>query len=252
LAVTTNAAGRAAAAGLTPTGSGALQIGASATFQGQTAVATIVQTNVMTAAQAAAVSAGGASSSASAGAGGAAAGGSTGGGLSASTIGIIGGAAGGSIVAARQLIHGTIFSGPFGGTLLMMFPCTRPEILNGTLEFELDDFNGDAGEIRGTWKAEGQFTTATGTCNNPPEDAEMMNPGTGSLSGSPALITFSGVNAGDNPPPDVNTWMYSFAGTLAGDEISGQFTVTREVGFPAGDPRNGVGTVTQSVTLRKK
>ena len=56
LSVTTNAAGRAVAAGLTPTGSGALQIGASATFQGQTAVATIAQTNVMTAAQAAAAS----------------------------------------------------------------------------------------------------------------------------------------------------------------------------------------------------
>src|SRR5262245_55430304 len=35
LTVTTNAAGRAAAAGFTPSGAGALQIGASATFQGQ-------------------------------------------------------------------------------------------------------------------------------------------------------------------------------------------------------------------------
>jgi hypothetical protein len=34
LSVTTNAAGRAVATGLTPTGSGALQIAASATFQG--------------------------------------------------------------------------------------------------------------------------------------------------------------------------------------------------------------------------
>ena len=53
LTVTTNAAGRAAVTGLTPTGSGALQISATATFQGQTASAvTISQTNVMTAAQA--------------------------------------------------------------------------------------------------------------------------------------------------------------------------------------------------------
>ena len=36
LSLTTNAAGRAAAAGLTPTGSGALQIAATAAFQGQT------------------------------------------------------------------------------------------------------------------------------------------------------------------------------------------------------------------------
>src|SRR5690348_6692230 len=45
LSVTTNAAGRAAATGLTPTGSGTLQIGASAAFQGQTAAITIAQTN---------------------------------------------------------------------------------------------------------------------------------------------------------------------------------------------------------------
>src|SRR5262245_55054002 len=50
LVVTTNAAGRAAAAGLTPTGTGALQIAASASLQGQTAAITILQTNVMTAA----------------------------------------------------------------------------------------------------------------------------------------------------------------------------------------------------------
>src|SRR4030095_8040519 len=57
LAVTTDVAGRAVAAGLTPTASGAVQIGASAAFQGQTAAAiTITQTNVMTAAQAAALS----------------------------------------------------------------------------------------------------------------------------------------------------------------------------------------------------
>ena len=53
LSVTTDVAGRAAASGLTPTASGALQISASAAFQGQTAVVAIAQTNVMTAAEAA-------------------------------------------------------------------------------------------------------------------------------------------------------------------------------------------------------
>jgi hypothetical protein len=56
LTVFTNAAGRAAATGLVPTGNGVLQIGASAAFQRQTAAVTIAQTNVMTLAQAAAVS----------------------------------------------------------------------------------------------------------------------------------------------------------------------------------------------------
>jgi hypothetical protein len=82
LTVTTNAAGRAIATGLTPTGGGALQIGASAAFQGQTAVATIAQTNVMTMAEAATVSSAGASDGAGATTSGATAGGSAGGGLS--------------------------------------------------------------------------------------------------------------------------------------------------------------------------
>jgi PKD repeat protein len=47
--VTTNAAGRAVASGLTPVGNGPLQIQVSASFQGQTAAATISQTNVATA-----------------------------------------------------------------------------------------------------------------------------------------------------------------------------------------------------------
>ena len=105
LTVTTNAAGRAVATGLTPTGSGALQIGASAAFQGQTAAATIAQTNVMTMAQAAgaATASGAGSSGGGAGAGGGAAGGS-GGGLSATTAGVVaGGAVAGTIVAVREL-----------------------------------------------------------------------------------------------------------------------------------------------------
>src|SRR5690349_4665840 len=52
ITVTTNAAGRAAASGLTPLGNGTVQINASAAFQGQTATATITQTNFATAAQA--------------------------------------------------------------------------------------------------------------------------------------------------------------------------------------------------------
>lgn len=102
LTVTTNLAGRAAVTGVTPTGSGALQISASAAFQGQTAAVTIAQTNVMTAAQVAGASGPGGSGG-SAGAGGATAGGGTGGGLSATTIGIVGGAAAGGAVVRRRV-----------------------------------------------------------------------------------------------------------------------------------------------------
>src|SRR5262245_57271468 len=113
LTLTTNGAGRAAATGLTPTGSGALQMTATASFEGQTAVATITQTNVATLAQATAAtgaSAGGAGGSATAGGAaaggvGVAAAGATGGaggaagGLSLTTLAITGGAVAGGTVA---------------------------------------------------------------------------------------------------------------------------------------------------------
>ena len=50
---TTDALGRATPGGFTPSAAGALQIGAFATFQGQTAAVAIAQMNVMTAAEAA-------------------------------------------------------------------------------------------------------------------------------------------------------------------------------------------------------
>lgn len=94
LTVTTNAAGQAAAAGLTPTAAGAIQINATAAFQGQVASVTIAQTNVATAA-----AAGGAGAGASGAGAGAAAGG---GGVSATTIGIVGAAIGGGALVATQ------------------------------------------------------------------------------------------------------------------------------------------------------
>jgi len=99
LTVTTNAAGQAAAAGFSPLTAGAVQINVQAAFQGQVAAATIVQTNVLTAAEAAAAAAGGTGSTSSgAGAGGATGGG---GGLSGTAIaGIAAGVAGaGALVA---------------------------------------------------------------------------------------------------------------------------------------------------------
>src|SRR5262245_65437697 len=93
LSIATDAAGRAAATGFAPTSSGTLQIGATATFQGQTAAITIAQTNVMTAAQAAAVTAGASGTSSSAGAAAGATGG--GGGLSPTALAVVGAAAAG-------------------------------------------------------------------------------------------------------------------------------------------------------------
>jgi hypothetical protein len=97
LTITTNAAGRAAAGAVNPLASGSVQIQVQATFQGQSAAATIAQTNVATAAQAAGAAAAGAGvAGAGAGAGG--------GGVSGLAIaGIAGGVgAGAAVVAVRK------------------------------------------------------------------------------------------------------------------------------------------------------
>lgn len=93
LTVTTNAAGQAAVAGLTPTGTGVVQINVAATFQGQTAAAAITQTNFATAAQAASAGSGasGGSTGASAGSGGGGMGAGTITGLTAAAAGTVGG-----------------------------------------------------------------------------------------------------------------------------------------------------------------
>jgi hypothetical protein len=115
LTVTTNAAGRAAVSGLNPLSAGSYQINVTAAYQGQTAAATITQTNFATAAQAAeagrtagqAAQTGGAGTGTGAGAGTAAGaagagGAASAGGLSALAIGgIVGGAAAGGLLAVR-------------------------------------------------------------------------------------------------------------------------------------------------------
>lgn len=101
LTVTTNGAGQATAAGLTPTAAGTVQINVTAALKGMTAAAaTITQTVFATAAQAAAAGAGAGIGAAGAGAGGGAA--AAGGGISLTTIGLIGAAVAGGAVAATQ------------------------------------------------------------------------------------------------------------------------------------------------------
>jgi hypothetical protein len=131
LTVTTNGAGQATAAGLTPSAAGTVQINVTAAFQGlSAAAATITQTVFATAAQAAAAGAGAGVGAAGAGAGGGAA--AAGGGLSLTTIGLIGAAAAGGAVVAQQagviggadgfiMIKGVVYSTiRFGGV------CTVP------------------------------------------------------------------------------------------------------------------------------
>jgi hypothetical protein len=156
--VTTDAAGRAVATGFAPTGSGAVQISATAAFQGQTAAAvTIAQTTVMTAAQAAAAAgaAGAASGGASAGAG-AGAGGS-GGGLSGTTIATVAGAVAGGPLIVKELQkdapRSRTVTGQFSATLPMTFPgppsCTRVEAHAGQVQIDITDDNADGAFVVG-------------------------------------------------------------------------------------------------------
>ena len=237
LTLTTNAAGQAAATGLTPTGTGAVQIGASAAFQGQTAAVTITQANVMTAAEAAA--AGSAASTGSTGAGanagaGTAAGG--GGGLSGTTIGVVGAAVAGGAVAATQVAGGeggTWYSGQYSGqTVDVLSPngaCAITVAHSGTVKIELTVADSGAvsgqGEVSGTMQVvAGSAGCPTGTALAPigsTQNHGCCNPNP-AVTGSRASITFN-----DSHPGGAGTnWTYTFTGALNDTDITGTFTLT--------------------------
>jgi hypothetical protein len=274
LTVTTNAAGRAAAAGFAPSGTGAVQIGATATFQGQTAAAvTIAQTNVLTAAEAAAVSSAGASAGGSGGGGTAAGGGAGtggGGGLSATTLSIVGGAiAGAALVAKETMLSGTVFSGQFSGAMPSTdssapgfgpFSCTRIENQTGTLEIEFDSTDG---AISGTMSAGGDIRLSPGTCN-----PDRYNTGTdgfelerGSVTGSRDNLSGTGHQQNDYTSPDpagsgVNAYDYTFTGRFTSDQqLTGSLTIVRNTTWRQSDggyAGTSFGTITYQVTLQKQ
>ena len=119
LSVTTNAAGRAAVGTLMPSAAGSVQIAATATFQGQIATATIVQTNFLTAAAAeAAGSAAAGGGAAGGGAGGAAGGGTAAGGTATGATGATSAAAGttaGTVTGATGAAAGSGAAGAAAG-----------------------------------------------------------------------------------------------------------------------------------------
>ena len=243
LTVVTNAAGQAAAAGLTPTATGALQISATATFQGQTVAATIAQSNVMTAAQATAA--------------GVAAGG--GGGISGTTIGILAAAVGGGAVAATQVgkkepasvssttsttspntTSTTTASGPAPTTPAPSpsptpAPAPTPQPTNVSLSGDIDYILTGPDTI---WVDRGMFAGIVITCMARYRDAGrvtltlVVQPG-GQVSGT---LSFAGrrTDAANNtcsamPYPD---FAVSFSGTVTGTSSSLQFTHNyRQTGF---------------------
>ena len=132
LTVTTNAAGQAAATGLTPTVTGAIQINATAALQGQTITATITQTNFATAqaaAQAATTAGSGSSAGTTAGAGA----GSGGGMSTGAVVGIVGGVGAAAAGAGSRRPStetkgsgGTSYTGTLAGQLTIVQTVTGP------------------------------------------------------------------------------------------------------------------------------
>jgi len=270
--VATNAAGRAAVAAVNPLSSGAVQIQVSAAFQGQTALATIAQTNVLTAAEAAgatSAAASGASGTAggsgTAGATGGAAGG--GGGVSGTTIGIVGAAVAGGAVAATQAggsgeesatttQNPQTFRGSFASTLHLTFQgCTRDEAVRGDLEITLRTAEPLAGEAR---VVNATTTVVAVTCGGGPQ----VGSAPGSINRLPTAVTgtasnfgFTGEVTNTYPPSGVdqfggtNTTGYSFTGALNGPEITGTLTHSRRI-TSDGSSSVGVGSVSMVMTLR--
>jgi hypothetical protein len=268
LTVTTNAAGQAAAAALNPLSGGSFQIQVSATFQGQTAAATIAQTNVLTAAEAAAQTAGasGAGGAGGSSGGGAAAGGASGGGgLSGTTIGIVGAAVGGGALAATQVGGLTGGDGgkstPFSGTFSaqMVFTqnsggiiCDSTRALAGTLKITLED-----GETKGFADVTGTYSetgfTASPFCspigNQQPLSLHV------DVTGGPAALaaSFQSSATSTGVATVTSTVAWSFTGSLSGGAITGTLTYTETtsgIGTPGGNVISGRGTVAMPVTLR--
>lgn len=262
LSVTTNAAGRAAAGGLTPIGSGALQISATATFQGQTAAVTIAQTNVMTAAAASGATASGTGAgagtsagaaggggtaaggaagagagvtagagSAAASAGGAAAGAGGGLGLSATTIAVIGGAATGGAIAAKEVLGGPVdsdvYTGTYSGNISVAFSpsrafCSRTMAHNGTVEIDIA-VNGD-GTVSGVGTAKGEMALVSFSGGNVCAIKSGTQPYSngGPMTGTKTAMAFNA----SNPGAAGVTVTYEFTGALQGDTIVGTFIFT--------------------------
>ena len=239
LTVTTNAAGQAAASGMSALGPGAVQINVQAAFQGQIATAAISQTNFATAAAAAQASS--AASGASGGAGGssgAASGGAAGGGggISGTTIGIVGAAVAGGAIAATQVggkdgdgalssDNSKMFTGSYSGQIVVTTltsdgskgtSCVSTRALSGTVTITLRD-----GDASGTLNSTGTQQEVSTQC------ALLGGTGginvTGPITGGPSnlLFTSQSSNTSTTPATVTSTETVKFTGSLSAGVITG-------------------------------
>lgn len=264
LTAATNAAGRAVATGLTPTGSGAVQISASAAFQGQTAALTIAQTNVMTAAQAAQVAAASTVSGSGTGSGAAAGGAGAGGGgsgASLTTLSVVGGAAAGGAIAAKELLaHKTIeYRGPLqmqsvtneqrttGGTTVNV--CGYTLVFSGTVTIEILEGTDEVGDF----SADYSITEVSRTCTAPftSPQQKVNDPATGTTQNIQFSRSFQETNSNASGTSSV-----SFSGVLANDVVTGTYSTSST--FKSNPDATGsfntstIPTTTGAVTLQRQ
>lgn len=226
LTVTTNAAGRATVTGLTPTGSGAFQISASATFQGQAAATTIAQTNVSTAAQAARASSGGRI-----------------GGLSKTAIAGIAGAAGAGLFAALNTSGTEALSAvvsPFGTgirdvTVFTLTAAGRDTASSG-YSWDFGDGSSATGSpVTHTYDREGTFQITLRRGGATRDEAASINVVVGSLSGTWVRGPVQGVG-------------HRLVISQQGTALIGSWFVEFEFGSPFGSPAtNSVSTLTGTI-----
>ncbi len=250
LTVTTNAVGRATASGFAPTGTGAVQISASAVAQGQTVTATIAQMNVATAAQAAGASgAGGAGAGGAGGAGG-------GGGIGIGTASVIGGAAVGGTLVAREVIGGEQrYVGSFSVTYATVFTtrlppfntCQNNQRSDGTITLVLTEDNGTVtaeGVIEAT-----DFNLST-TCPNGPPPGQSGSPDrdTFTMTGTTANFAYTFHEAQATPNNGTQEDTLTMTASLANDVVTLTLSFTETTSSPT---TTSIQTFSQPVTLRR-
>ncbi|MBY0492653.1 MAG: hypothetical protein K2Y23_00440 [Cyanobacteria bacterium] len=230
LTVTTNAAGQAAAGGLSALGSGAFQIQVQAAYQGQIATAAISQTNFATAAAASQAGAAGESTGGAAGGGG---------GISGTTIGIVGAAVAGGAVAATQVggrddgggdaSAGRRFTGPISGQFVMTTTtsstsgsstCVSTRTITGTLTITLRNDNA-SGRLETTGTQQ-EISVSGPACSPLPNPSVPFNLN-GDVTGGPANLTYMlETSSSSTSPATVTVTVTSkFTGALSGDTITG-------------------------------
>jgi len=230
LSVTTDAAGRATASGLTPIGSGALRIGATATFQGQTAAATIAQTTVLTTA--------------------------AGGGLSPLAVAALaGGGIAGAVVAKNMISSGRTFSGSIDGQFVMTIvtvsaggstSCASTRSIRGPVTIELEEH----GDRRVTGSLATNATEAEIGSSNCGFGTGPVNL-SGDIGGTVQNISFARQATSPSNTPLMVTITLTFAGALDNGIITGALTYGKVLSGPNGTATaNGSGTATIPVTLR--